>query len=74
MTSKAELDDEYFLKKEWTNFVQQQHLNQMHQIERALKFQQRALKELKADNMNLYNMAIQVRNWMLSFLSERLII
>jgi hypothetical protein len=59
--SKQELDDEYFLNKEWKNFLNTQHLNQMSQIERALTFQQKALKELKKDNIHLYNMAIQVR-------------
>ena len=60
--TKQELDDEYFLKKEWTNFINTQHLNQMSQINLALKFQQKALKELKKDNIHLYNMAIQVEN------------
>jgi hypothetical protein len=58
--SKSELDDEYFLKKEWANFISQQHLNQMTQIGRALKFQNKALKELRNDNGLLYRMAVQV--------------
>jgi hypothetical protein len=58
--SKNELDDEHFLKKEWANFVNHQHLNQMTQIERALKFQNKALRELRNDNGHLYHMAIQV--------------
>ena len=38
----------------------QQHSNQMQQIKRALKSQEVALKELKKDNLELYNKAIQV--------------
>ena len=37
-----------------------QHIIQMEQIERALKSQEKALKELKRDNIDLYNKAIQV--------------
>lgn len=40
----------------------QQHSNQMQQIKRALKSQEVALKELKKDNLDLYNKAIQVTN------------
>ena len=68
--SKEELDDEHFLKKEWANFVNQQQLNQMAQINRALKFQQKALKELKGDNTHLYNMAIQLDQNLVPFVRE----
>lgn len=60
--SKEEIDDEYFLKKEWKKYIAQQHDLQMEQIQRALKSQENALKELKKDNMSLYLMAIQVIN------------
>lgn len=60
--SKEEIDDEYFLKKEWKKYIAQQQDIQMEQIQRALKSQESALKELKKDNMNLYLMAIQVIN------------
>lgn len=58
--NKQELDDEYFLRRDWANFLNQQHQNQMEQIQRALEFQQKALKELRKDNVMLYNAAIQV--------------
>lgn len=58
--SKLEIDEEFFLKKEWANFINEQHRNQMEQLERALKSQQEALKELKKDNTTLYSAAIQV--------------
>jgi hypothetical protein len=58
--TKDEIDDEYFLKKEWKKYIAQQHDNQMEQIQRALKSQENALKELKKDNLNLYLHAIQV--------------
>lgn len=58
--SKLEIDEEYFLKKEWANYINEQHRNQMEQLERAIKSQQEALKELKKDNVSLYSAAIQV--------------
>lgn len=58
--NKEETNDEYFLNKEWNNYLKNQHRFQMEQIERALKSQELALNELKSDNLNLYNMAIQV--------------
>ena len=58
--TKQELDDAFFLKKEWANYMNQQHMNQMEQIQRASKSQEKALKELKKDNIELYNKAIQV--------------
>ncbi len=67
--SKEEEDEEFFLKKEWANFMAQQHSNQMQQIKRALKSQEVALKELKKDNLELYNKAIQVMKWTGVFLS-----
>ncbi len=38
----------------------QQHTIQMEQLKKALKSQEVALKELKNDNIDLYNKAIQV--------------
>ncbi len=58
--TKQELDDAFFLKKEWANYMNHQHMNQMEQIQRASKSQEKALKELKKDNIELYNKAIQV--------------
>ena len=58
--TKKESDDAYFLKKEWANYMNNQHIIQMEQIERALRSQEKALKELKRDNIDLYNKAIQV--------------
>jgi hypothetical protein len=58
--TKKESDDAYFLKKEWGSYMNHQHLAQMEQIERALRSQEKALKELKKDNVELYNKAIQV--------------
>ena len=58
--SKEDEDEEFFLKKEWANYMAQQHNNQMEQIKRAIKSQEIALKELKKDNLDLYNKAIQV--------------
>ena len=59
--SQDESNDQYFLKKEWAIFVGRQHMNQIEQLEKALKSQERALIELKKDNFDLYNKAIQVR-------------
>ena len=60
--TKEKIDEEYFLKKEWSAYITQQREAHMKQILRALKSQELALKELKRDNINLYNAAIQVRN------------
>ena len=54
------MNEENFLKKEWARYMLQQHQLQMNQLDRALKSQKIALDELKKDNINLYNMAIQV--------------
>ena len=59
--SKQEIDEEYFLKKEWKKYINQQQNLQMEQIQRALKTQEHALQELKADNFNFYQKAIQVQ-------------
>ncbi len=59
--TKEESDDAFFLKKEWSNYMNHQHVIQMDQIERALRSQEKALKELKKDNLELYNKAIQVK-------------
>ncbi len=40
----------------------QQHQFQMAQLEKAFKSQEQALKELKKDNIDLYNKAIQVNS------------
>lgn len=61
-TRKEDEDEEFFLKKEWANYMAQQHTFQMEQLKRALKSQELALKELKNDNIDLYNKAIQVNN------------
>ena len=54
------MNDEYFLKKEWTSYISKMHTIQMEQLKCALNSQQEALKELKKDNLSLYNAAIQV--------------
>ena len=59
--SKEEMEEEYFLKKEWTKFINRQHIVQMEQIKLALKSQENALLELKSDNYDFYNKAIQVK-------------
>lgn len=59
-STKEELDEKHFLKKEWARYMFQQHQIQMTQLKQALKSQKLALNELKKDNINLYNMAIQV--------------
>lgn len=56
----AYLNEEQFLKNEWMNFMKSKQQFQMEQLERALKSQQEALEELKKDNLDLYNAAIQV--------------
>ncbi len=58
--TKQEIDEEYFLKKEWKKYIHQQQNFQMDQIQRALKSQEYALQELKNDSLTLYNKAIQV--------------
>jgi hypothetical protein len=58
--TKQEMDEEYFLKKEWKKYIHQQHNFQMDQIQRALKSQEYALQELKCDSLIFYNKAIQV--------------
>lgn len=58
--TKAKMNEEHFLKKEWARYLSQQHQIQMDQLNRALQSQKKALDELKKDNINLYNMAIQV--------------
>jgi len=60
--TKQEMDEEYFLKKEWKKYIHQQHNFQMDQIQRALKSQEYALQELKCDSSIFYNKAIQVLN------------
>lgn len=57
---KDQEDDEFFLKKEWANYMAQLHKNQMNQLQVALKSQEKALKELKKDNIDLYYKSIQV--------------
>ena len=57
---KAKEDDAFFLKKEWANYIAQLHRNQMSQLQIALKSQEKALNELKKDNIDLYYKAIQV--------------
>lgn len=68
--SKEDEDEEFFLKKEWANYMAQQHSNQMQQIKRALKSQEVALKELKKDNLDLYNKAIQLDSNLLPYTRE----
>jgi hypothetical protein len=58
---KEQEDDEFFLKKEWANYMAQLHKNQMSQLQIALKSQEKALNELKKDNIDLYYKAIQVK-------------
>ena len=58
--TKEQEDDIFFLKKEWANYMAQMHKNQMNQIQRALQCQEKALNELKKDNIDLYLKAIQV--------------
>lgn len=60
MLNKEEEDEEFFLKKEWANYMAQQHSIQMEQLRKAIRSQEIALKELKRDNIDLYNKAIQV--------------
>jgi len=45
--TKEQEDDEFFLKKEWANYMAHMHKNQMNQIQRALQSQEKALNELK---------------------------
>ena len=54
------MQDEYFLKNEWKKYILQQYNVQMNQIQRALDAQEKALGELKNDNLNFYFKAIQV--------------
>lgn len=68
--TKEENDEAFVLKKEWAKYIYLQHQNQMQQIERALKSQEKALKELKKDNLDLYNKAIQLDSQLLPFVRE----
>ncbi|CAF0731239.1 unnamed protein product [Brachionus calyciflorus] len=68
--TKQNLDDEYFLKKEWANYINLKQMNQLEQINRALKSQEDALKELKKDNFTLYNAAIQLDTKLIPYARE----
>jgi hypothetical protein len=59
--TKQQQDEEYFLRKGWSTYILQQHKYQIEQISLALKSQEKALRELKKDNIDLYNEAIKVR-------------
>jgi hypothetical protein len=48
------------LEREWTNYKIEQQKAQLEQIRMAIGSQEKALKQLKKDNIDLYNMAIQV--------------
>jgi len=67
---KEEEDEEFFLKREWANYMAQQHAIQMEQIKCALKSQEVALKELKKDNLDLYEKAIQLDSNLLPYTRE----
>lgn len=69
-TNKEQEDDEHFLKKEWSIYTNQQHQMQLSQIQAALKSQELALKELKKDNLSLYNMAIQLDESLTTYTRE----
>ena len=43
----------------------QHHNNQMEQLKKAIRSQEIALKELKKDDIDLYNKAIQVRKYLI---------
>lgn len=47
-------------EKEWTRYKLQQHKNELEQMKNFMNSQEKALKELKKDNIELYNMAIKV--------------
>lgn len=68
--NKKEEDEEFFLKREWANYMAQQHTIQMEQLKRAIKSQELALKELKKDNLDLYNKAIQLDSNLLPYTRE----
>lgn len=51
----------------------QQHEQQMEQLNRALKSQMKALEELKKDNINLYNMAIQVNRYFIYLVKKKIL-
>lgn len=58
--TKEETNEEYFLNKEWNDYIKDRHEMQLEQIKKAISSQELALNELKIDNIDLYNMAIQV--------------
>jgi len=68
--NKEEEDEEFFLKKEWANYMAQQHNIQMEQLKKAIRSQEIALKELKKDDIDLYNKAIQLDSKLLPFTRE----
>jgi len=68
--AEQESDDAFFLRREWTNYINQQHNAQMEQIRLALRSQDKALKELKKDNVDLYNKAVQLDAKLIPFVRE----
>jgi large subunit ribosomal protein L40 len=60
----AKTDDEkndiVILEKEWSKYKTQQHKNELEQMKNFLSSQDKALKQLKKDSLELYNEAIKV--------------
>ena len=48
------------LNREWAKYKHRQHQEELTMVSRALKSQENALQELKLENEQLYEQAIQV--------------
>jgi lipoate synthase len=56
--------------KEWQTYRQNQSKIEFNALTRAVKAQERALKELKRDNFNLYEQAIQIDYNLIPYIRE----
>ena len=56
------------LNREWAKYKHRQHQDELNLIHRALKSQENALQQLKLENEQLYDQAIQVNCFLLLIL------
>lgn len=65
--SEEKANERALLLKQWSSYRYRQYLNDIQNIDRIVLAQQWALDELKSENLELYNAAIQIDEALLPF-------
>lgn len=68
--SEATIDERALLLKDWNRFCNVRYKNEIHQMDRAIMSQNRALEALRQESQELYSQAVAVDDTLLPFVAS----